>query len=111
MDSSTFKDPKIIKELNDNFYSVKFNAEQKEQIDFNGNAFNFVDAGRRGYHQLAYSLLDGRMAYPAFVMLNENFERVMLSPGYKQVDQLIKELTFTSTEAYKKVSWDQYKGS
>lgn len=111
MDSSTFRDPKIIKELNDNFYSVKFNAEQKEQIDFNGNAFNFVDAGRRGYHQLAYSLLDGRMAYPAFVMLNENFERVMLSPGYKQVDQLIKELTFTSTEAYKKVSWDQYKGS
>ena len=108
MDKSTFVDASIVEELNANFYAIKFNAEQKEVINFNGSEFKFVAGGRRGYHQLAYALLDGRMGYPAFVLLNESYERIMLSPGYKQVDQLIKELTFASSEAYKLKSWDEY---
>lgn len=108
MDKSTFTDPQIVKQLNDDFYAVKFDAEQKQEINFNGNTFKFVAAGRRGYHQLAYALLDGRMGYPAFVYLNESFERIMLSPGYKQVDQLSKELSFASSEAYKDQSWDDF---
>lgn len=111
MDKSTFMDASIIEEINENFYAVKFNAEQKQVINFDGNEFKFVNAGRRGYHQLAYALLDGRMGYPAFVFLNESFERIMLSPGYKQVDQLQKELQFASSEAYKNQSWEQYRGS
>ena len=111
MDKSTFMDSKIISELNENFYAVKFNAEQKEPITFNGSEFKFVDAGRRGYHQLAYALLDGRMGYPAFVLMNESFERIMLSPGYKEVDQLHKELQFASSEAYKDQSWSDYQRS
>ena len=108
MDKSTFKDQSIIDELNANFYSVKFDAEQKNAISFGGNDFKFVNAGRRGYHQLAYALLDGRMGYPAFVFLNESFERIMLSPGFKQVDQLYKELQFASSEAYKDKSWEEF---
>ena len=111
MDKTTFMDQSIIEELNANFYAVKFNAEQKEAINFNGSEFKFVNAGRRGYHQLAYALLDGRMGYPAFVLLNESFERIMLSPGYKQVDQLQKELLFASSEAYKETSWNVYSRS
>ncbi len=111
MDKSTFMDAEIIEEINANFYAVKFNAEQKAPINFNGSEFKFVNAGRRGYHQLAYALLDGRMGYPAFVFLNETFERIMLSPGYKQVPQLIKELNFASSEAYKNQSWEDYQRS
>lgn len=111
MDKSTFKDASIVKELNKNFYAVKFDAEQKKVINFSGNEFKFVAAGRRGYHQLAYALLDGRMGYPAFVYLNESFERIMLSPGFKQVDQLQKELEYASSEAYKDQDWEEYKKS
>ena len=34
MDKTTLSNPKIVKELNANFYSVKFDAEQKESINF-----------------------------------------------------------------------------
>lgn len=108
MDKSTFVDPAIVKELNENFYAVKFDAEQKESITFDGNEFKFINQGRRGVHQLAYSLLDGQMGYPAFVFLDESFSRIMISPGYKEPKQLTKELEFTKTEAYKKISWEEY---
>lgn len=108
MDKTTFLDDNIIKELNENFYAVKFDAEQKSPIQFNGSEFKFINQGRRGVHQLAYALLDGRLGYPAFVLLDESFSRIMISPGYKKVDQLLKELEFASEEAYKKQSWEEY---
>lgn len=101
MDKATFKDPAVIEALNKDFYAVKFDAEQKEEIMFNGATFKWTPNGRKGTHQLAYALLDGRMGFPAFVMLDEAFQRVMLSPGFKRADEMLTELSYTSTNAYK----------
>lgn len=108
MDTSTFVDPDIVKAMNEDFYAVKFNAEQKEDIVFNDATFSYVAQGRRGSHQLAYALLDGRMSYPSFVLLDENFHRIMLAPGYKTPEKLMPQLKYTSTEAYKKQNFDQF---
>ena len=48
MDRNTFTDPGIIKEINKNFYAVKFNAETRDTINSHGKQFIFVAAGRRG---------------------------------------------------------------
>lgn len=108
MDKSTFQDPEVVKYLNDNFYPVKFNAERKDDITWSDKTFKFVKAGRRGYHQLAYALLDGRMGYPAFVTLDESFARIMISPGYKKAPQLMKELVFAKDEKYIEMTFDDY---
>lgn len=108
MDATTFQDPEVIKFLNDNFYAVKFDAEQKEAIVFGDKTYEFMPGGRKGVHQLAYALLDGRMGYPAFVMLDESYARILISPGYKQGPQLMKELAFAKEEAYKSMSFDDF---
>ncbi len=108
MDKSTFVDPAIVKVMNEDFYAVKFDAEQKGDIIFNEATFSFVQQGRRGSHQLAFALLDGRMSYPSFVLLDENFNRVMLAPGYKTPDKLMPQLKYTSTEAYKTQNFQDF---
>lgn len=109
MDAQTFTNPEVIGYMNANFYPVKFNAEQKETIKFQDKEFGYQQGERgRGVHMLAYSLLDGRLGYPAFVMLNEKYERIALSPGYKEAPQLMKELKFAKEEIYKNKSWDEY---
>ena len=108
MDKSTFIDPTVVKELNEKFYAVKLDAEQKEDIIFNDATFSFKGYGRRGSHQLAFALLDGRMSYPSFVLLDENFNRVMLAPGYKTPEKLMPQLKYTSTNAYKKQNYEDF---
>lgn len=109
MDRETFTKPEIIKYISENYYAVKFNAEQKADLDFNGHKFTYVAGNNgRGYHSFAASLLDNNMGYPSLVYLNEKFERVVISPGYKTADQLIKELKFTGENAYEKMSWEKY---
>jgi len=78
--------------LNDNFYPIKLNAEQRADITYQGKVFKFRDVGRRGVHELAYSLLDGKLGYPSYVYLNEKQERIAISPGYKPADQMLQEL-------------------
>ena len=111
MDKTTFKDPEVMKSLNGSFYAVKLNAEQKEDIIFQGNTFKFVKSGRRGSHQLAQALLNGKMGYPSFVILDEEFKRIMISPGFKTPDKLLTELKFAKEEKYKEMSWEQYQNT
>ena len=92
MDASTFKDPNVQAYLNENFYAVKFNAEQKEDIVYDGNTFSFQRSGNRGYHELAAAMLDNRLSYPSIVYFNDKMERLMISPGYKDADALLTEL-------------------
>jgi thioredoxin-related protein len=108
MDKSTFVDTEVVDFMNKHFYAVKFNAEQKEDISYQDKSFKFIKSGRRGVHELAYALLDGRLSYPTFVILDESFARIMISPGFKKAPQIMKELNFAQTEVYKKMSWQDY---
>ncbi|HKK89508.1 MAG TPA: DUF255 domain-containing protein [Saprospiraceae bacterium] len=109
MDRSTFAEPEVVQYMNKHFYPVKFDAEQKEEINYNGKDFKFVAAGKRGYHELAGTLLNGRLSYPSFVFLDENEDRIMISPGYKRKDEFLKELQFVVEGAYKSMSLEEYK--
>ena len=101
MDASTFKQKDVVKYMNDNFYAVKFNAEQKEDVIYNDHTFKFIAQGRRGVHELAYSLLDGQLSYPSYVYINEDVQRIYISKGYKQTEQFIQELDYFTQEKYK----------
>lgn len=109
MDKTTFEDPKIVKYVSENFHAIKMNAEDKKPITFNGHEFKWVAGGRNGVHTLAASLMDNRMSYPTIVYLNEKIERIMISPGFKQPDQIITELKFAAEKHYQTGSFDQYK--
>src|SRR3954454_9110641 len=50
MDQKTFTDPAVAKLLNEKFYAVKFNAEQRDDVKFHDTTFKFIENGRSGYH-------------------------------------------------------------
>lgn len=111
MDSGAFSKAEVGKFTGDNFYCVKFDAEQKTDIEWGGQTFKYVlpEGQKRGIHTLAYSLLDGKMGYPSLVYLNEKMERIMISPGFKEKDDLLLELKFAHEEIYKTKSWEDFK--
>jgi thioredoxin-related protein len=111
MDAETFEKPAIAKYLNNNFYPVKFNAEQKDSIIFAGKTFRFIANGRRGYHELAAALLGGKMSYPTVVFAhfnNNNFELLQRIPGYLNVPTFDMIMHYLSEEHYTSISWEDY---
>lgn len=94
MDKDTFGNDKIAEMLNDKFYAVKFNAEQKEAIKFGSKTYNFKNAGRRGFNELAYQFANGRMSYPTIAFLDKDLKRINSFPGYKQAHQFEPLLSY-----------------
>lgn len=109
MDKNTFMQPLVAEHLNNNFYPVKFNAEQKEDIVIQGSTLKFVSNGSRGSHQLAAAL--GATGYPYVVFLDEKLNIITSLPGYTKAQQFDKVIHFISGEHYKTQTFDQWSAS
>ncbi len=108
MEKETFQQPKIAQYLNQHFYPVKLDAEQKADILFGGTTFKFITQGNRGYHELAAALLDNKMSYPTVIFLNERVELMQRVPGYLDVPTFDCILHYLAEEHYLKTPWEQY---
>lgn len=75
MQNSTFRNQEVIKQLNEKFYFIPFDAETKNDITFNNRIFKFTPKGNdSGIHELAEALGEkqGTIAYPTVTILNPN---------------------------------------
>ena len=108
MDKATFQNPEVAAYMNEHYYNVKFDAEQKESIEMLGNTFEFVPQGNRGYHELAAALLNGKMSYPTVVFMNPKFEMLSPVPGYQEVGPFMNIAKYFGDNIYTEKSWQDY---
>ena len=108
MDHDTFSDEDIANYLNKNYYSVKFDAEFKGDIVYNGKTYKFVQNGRRGYHELAAALANGRLSFPTTVFLDEQTRLIQAIPGYKDPLMFEQIITYFGDDMHKKMPWEKY---
>jgi len=76
MKKTTFKNKKVIQLLNDNFYFITLNGEEKKEITFLGKTFVYKPTGSNtGVHELANELaaIKKRISYPTTTVLNSKF--------------------------------------
>ncbi|RLZ11685.1 thioredoxin family protein [Faecalibacter macacae] len=81
LDKETFVDPTVAKYVNENYIPVKFNAETKEMVSFLGINFTYISAAKANY--LAYVMTNGRLSYPATVIMDNKGNAEKLIFGYR----------------------------
>ena len=108
MDASTFANPKISAYVNQYFYAVKFNAEQKEPILFREREFKFIPNGQRGYHELAAELMQGKLSYPTIVYLDKDLNLIQPIAGFQTPQALEPIITFFGSDKYRSMTWEAF---
>lgn len=108
MDQDTYANPKLASYINENYYAVKFNAEQREDIVFDGHTFKFIPNGSRGVHQLAAALTNNQLSYPTTVFMNEKLEILQPIPGYMNAKSIEPILFYFGEDKHKSVPWEEY---
>jgi thioredoxin-related protein len=106
MDKTTFRDTAVVRELNQHFYAVKLDAERKDTVRFRDNIFVYKPEYKS--HELALSLLNGKMSFPTYVFLDEQFGMISPVAGYKSADDLMRLLNYFAGDLYKTMSWEEY---
>jgi thioredoxin-related protein len=107
LDKDTFSHPVIAEILNTKYYAVKFDAEGKEPVTFQGR--KFVNDGSLGKtHQLAYALLQGKLGYPTVVFLTASSELITPVSGYKTPAQIEPMLNYFAGTSWQKQSYEDF---
>ncbi len=108
MDATTFANPKIAAYVNQYFYAVKFNAEQKESIKFREREYKFIANGQRGYHELAADLLQGKLSYPTIVYLDKDINLIQPIPGFQTPQALEPIINYFGSDKYRSMKWEDF---
>ena len=111
LDRDTYTQPEVINYLNKNYYSVKFDAEQREDVSFAGNVFKFVPSGRSGYHELAAALTENNLSYPTLVFISKKEKPITYVSGFQSANDLMDMLVFINKDLHlnKSVSFKKFK--
>jgi thioredoxin-related protein len=108
MDSTTFGNATVAKYLNDNYYPVKFNAEQQQDVTLNGKTYKFVRNGARGHHELATQWLNNRLSFPTSVFLDESMNTIQPLPGYLEAQKMEAILNYFGSNSHKTTPWEAF---
>jgi thioredoxin-related protein len=110
LDKETFSNPVVAEILSTKFYPVKFDAEGKGKVTFQGKTF--INDGKSGNaHQLAVALLLGQLSYPTVVFLNETGQLLTPVPGYRTAREMEELLSFFAVKAYEKQNFQDFQKS
>ncbi len=116
MNNTTFSDPQVVKYINEHYYAIKFNAEGPDPITFKGQEYrndNYDPSrarGRNSTHDLTKAIapVNGRIAYPTIVYLNEEFQILSPVQGFQKPEQIMPILSFFGEDAYQEMEWQEY---
>ncbi|MEM9896628.1 MAG: DUF255 domain-containing protein [Bacteroidota bacterium] len=111
MDRETYSEQDIADFINENFYAIKFNAEQKEPVTLNEHTFKFIPSGRRGYHELAAALTKNQLTYPNTVFLTSDFQVLQAIAGYLKPAQMKPIIKYMGEGHYTKTPWEDFSKS
>jgi thioredoxin-related protein len=92
MKNTTLKDKNVIKLLNEKFYFIDFDAEEKRTIIFNNKSYSYKPSGNNtGLHELA-TRLDKEITFPSLIFLNDTKEIIFKHNQYISSKDLISIL-------------------
>lgn len=110
MDAETFADSAVADYMNRTFWCVKLNAERQDTVEYAGRKWVSTQPGQaRAPHQLAAALLQGRMSYPSYVILDENNNKLTSLAGYQQAENFLLVLRYFGENQHFQMPWEDFR--
>lgn len=108
MMKTTYSNPGLANYINTNFYPVKFNAETKDTIEYNGKTYKPLSPEPKTAHELAVKFLGNRLSYPSTLFVTNNFEYNLLTQGYLEDKKIEPFLIFMVENAWQTSVYEEF---
>jgi thioredoxin-related protein len=108
MMKTTYSNPGLATYINTHFYPVKFNAETKDTIEYNGRLYKPLSPQPRSPHELAVKFLGEKLSYPSTMFVTNNFEYNLLTQGYLEDKKIEPLLVFMVENAWQNTVYEEF---
>lgn len=106
MDKQTYSNAKVAAYINEKYYAVKFDAESKAAVEWNGVAYQYN--AQYKVNDLAAYLLYGQMSYPSTVFLSSLDAKPAPLPGFLKPKEIESPLRFFGEGFYKTKNFPEF---
>lgn len=106
MDKETYANPKVAAYINEKYYAVKFDAESRDSVEWNGKKYGYNATNRA--NDLAIHLMYGQMSYPTTIFLSALAAQPAPLPGYLKPKELESPLKFFGDGVYKTKNFPEF---
>jgi thioredoxin-related protein len=105
---TTYSNEGLASYINTHFYPIKFNAETKDTIEYNGKIYKPLSKEPKTPHELAVKFLGERQSYPSTMFVTNNFEYNLLTQGYLEDKKIEPLLVFLVENAWQTSVYDEF---
>jgi thioredoxin-related protein len=107
MDKKTYKQEAVADYMNNHFYCIKLNAEQKESIKLKDIEYQTPNDTKT--NNLAADWMQGQISYPSTIFMNAQFEAPKPVAGYIDAETMLALLHYVDEELETKIPFEVYK--
>ncbi|MFH2142032.1 MAG: thioredoxin fold domain-containing protein [Bacteroidota bacterium] len=107
MKDVVYEDSTISEYLNEKFYTVSFNATSTDSVLFNGTTY-INENKAHPFHQFAITLMNGNLAFPSTIYINDDLTLITAIPGYYDENNVKLIIRYFGEDYYKKMNWEDY---
>ena len=108
MMKTTYSNQGLANYINTNFYAVKFNAETKDTIEYNGKVYKPLSKEPKTPHELAIKFLGQSLSYPSTMFVTNNYEYNLLTQGYLEDKKIEPILVFMTENAWRTGIFEEF---
>lgn len=108
MMKTTYSNPGLANYINTHFYPVKFDAETKDTIEYNGKTYKPLSPEPKTAHELAVKFLGSRLSYPSTIFVTNNYEYNLLTQGFLEDNKLEPFLVFMVENAWQTTPYEEF---
>lgn len=108
LETTTFLDDYTARFINKKFHAFKIDAVSEEKIEFNEKIYRDVRVGKFDFNELAVLLLNGKMSFPAMIILDEKLQKIGVHQNYYNVDDFQMILAYYAGGHYKTTLFKHY---
>lgn len=105
---TTYSNQGLANYINAYFYPVKFNAETKDTIEYNGVVYKPLSKEPRTPHELTVKFLGNSLSYPSTVFITNNFEYNLLTQGFLEDKKIEPILIFMLENAWRTGIFEEF---
>lgn len=101
-----YNDPLVAHYINQNFYPVSLGYKSKEIFDIKG--VTYQNEPQTGYHEFAIAVLQAKMRFPAFIILDEEYNLLDRIQVFTNKDIFEKIIHYYGEDAYKTTDFQSF---
>jgi len=107
MRTQTYNNPKIASYLNEKFYSVNIDVFTQDTLKIKGIKYINENKSHK-YHQLPIAALEGKMNFPAFIIIDEEGNVLAKFQEYMTPEKFEKVINYYGENKYKTEKFDTF---